>query len=95
MVKLEAIESFTLRRFDEIKIVERKGTDLFGFLEQGDVFECSKDLADYLLGDNAHNRAFVKVLEIIPEKKETKEEPYEPDSKNAKIVKIPTETIKH
>ena len=36
----------------------------------GDTFECQKDLADYLLGDNPIKRAVVKVIEIIPEKTE-------------------------
>ena len=93
MVKLEALEKFRLGRFDEIKIVERKGVGTYGFLEQGDIFECSKDLADYLLGNNAHNRAFVKVIEIIPEvkKEEVKQEVVkeEPKVEEKPIVKKP------
>ena len=70
MVKLEAIESFTLGRFNEITIVERKGYDQVGLINVGDIFTCKKDLADYLLGNNKHNKPFVKVLEVIPEKVE-------------------------
>ena len=67
MVKLEVIEAFTLGRFGELKNIVRKGIDTPGQLNPGDVFECEKDLADYLLGANAHSKAFVKIIEVIPE----------------------------
>ena len=93
MVKLEVIETFRLGRFDEVKIIQRKGVGTYGFLEQGDIIECSKDLADYLLGDNAHNRAFVKIIEIIPEvkKEEVKQEVVkeEPKVEEKPIIKKP------
>ena len=69
MIKLQAIESFTLGRFDELENIERVGQDTYGRLNTGDKFECTKDLADYLLGDNPVKRAVVKVIEVIPEKK--------------------------
>ena len=69
MIKLEAIERFTLERFDELTNIVRKDTNkkLKGWLYVGDTFECTKDLADYLLGDNHIKRAVVKVIEIMPE----------------------------
>jgi len=69
MIKLQAIESFTLGRFDELENIERVGQDTYGRLNTGDKFECIKDLADYLLGDNPVKRAVAKVIEVIPEKK--------------------------
>lgn len=67
MIKVEAIEPFTLGRFKELKNLTRKSVDTGEQLNIGDTFECEKELADYLLGKNAHGRAFVKVLEVIPE----------------------------
>lgn len=68
MIKLQAIESFTLERFDELENIERVGQDTYGRINTNDKFECTKDLADYLLGDNPVKRAVVKVIEVIPEK---------------------------
>ena len=70
MIRLQALESFTLERFDELKNIERVGTDTKGKINKNDKFECDKNLADYLLGKNALGRAVVKVIEIIPEKVE-------------------------
>lgn len=68
MVKCEVIKDFTLGRFDELKNIERKGLDTKGRLYVEDTFECEKDLADYLMGDNAKGEVVVKVIEIVPEK---------------------------
>ena len=71
MVKVEAISQFTLGRFDEVKNIIRyeEGNKLIGTIYKGDIFECDKDLADYLLGNNGYNRAFVKIIEYIPDEK--------------------------
>ena len=74
MIKLQALESFTLERFDELENIERAGRNEQGKLNKDDKFECKKDLADYLLGDNPLNRPVVKVIEIVPEIKEEKKE---------------------
>lgn len=68
MIKVEAIESFTLGRFDELKDIERFGEDTPGKINVKDKFVCTKELADYLLKDNAFKKPFVKVIEVIPEK---------------------------
>lgn len=83
MIKLEALENFTLERFSEVKNIERVGKDTKGFINKNDKFECEKDLADYLLGANPLNRPVVKVIEVE----------YVED-KNAKIVTITEETKK-
>ena len=69
MIRVEVIEDFTLGRFDELVDIERKNTDTYGRLYVGDVFSCTKEIADYLLGENALKRPFIKVIEVIPEKK--------------------------
>ena len=85
MIKLQALESFTLARFNEIEMVERAGVNTIGKINKNDVFKCKKDLADYLLGANPLGRPVVKVLEIEVEYVE---------DKNAKVVKITEETKK-
>lgn len=73
MVKVEVIESFTLGKYDEIsKSLVRKGAEERGKLFVGDIFECNKEMAEYLTGKNRLNRPFVKIIEIIPD--EVKEE---------------------
>lgn len=67
MIKLEVIEPFSLSRFGEIKNLVRKKQDVDGKLNKEDVFECEKDLADYLLGENAYKKPFVRIIEVIPE----------------------------
>lgn len=88
MVKVEVIEEFTLGRFNELKNIQRKAREEKGKLFVGDIFECEKELADYLLGTNTLKRAFVKVIEIIPEKgKEIKEEkPKKTPTKSKKTI---------
>ena len=66
MIKLEVIEGFTLGRFNELKNVQRKGADTKDLLNPGDTFECEKELADYLLGNNRYQKPYVKIIEVIP-----------------------------
>lgn len=67
MIKVEVIENFSLKRFNEIANLERAKQNVAGKLNVGDKFECSKELADYLLGNNPLNKAVVKVIEVKPE----------------------------
>lgn len=91
MVKVEVTEDFTLERFDELSNIVRKGANVPGRLYVGDIFECNKGLADYLLGGNRLDKAFVKILELIPEeepKTEVKiEEETEPKTEPKKSKK--------
>lgn len=89
MIKVEVIENFTLERFDELKNIERVRQDTNNKLNVGDKFECTKELADYLLGDNPIKRPVVKVIEVIPAKELPKEEPKE-EIKVEKPKKKPT-----
>lgn len=76
MVKAQAtqVPYFTLERFGELKNIKRaninKNKD--GFVYANDIFECSNELAEYLLGANDSKITVIKVLEVIPE--EVKEE---------------------
>ena len=70
MIKVEAIESFTLQEFDKIKNLQRKAIDRKGTLFVGDTFECDEEMCKYLTGGNALKKVVVKVIEVLP-----KEEP--------------------
>ena len=73
MEVLEALEDFFLARFDEVTNIVRKGKDEKGKLFYGDVFECKKDLSDYLTNKtpNPAGRAVAKIIKVIPEIIET------------------------
>ena len=71
MIKVRAIEDFTLQEFDKLKNIIRKGKGQEGKLFIGDIFECDEKMADYLTGNNPINRAVVQVIEVIPEKEKT------------------------
>lgn len=83
MIKLKALENFTLERFNEIQDIERAGKEQKNWINKNDTFKCGKDLADYLLGDNPLKRPVVKVIEVEYV-----------EYKNAKIVTITEETKK-
>ena len=71
MIRCEVIKEFTLERFDELKNIERKTFDTKGKLYVGDTFECDKQMADYLMGDNKDKQVVVKVIEVEPKKKKS------------------------
>ena len=71
MIKCEVTQEFTLEKFNELKNIQRKTSkNEKGKLFIGDIIECSKEMADYLLGENRLKRAFVKILEVVPEIKD-------------------------
>lgn len=73
MIKCEVInDDFTLKKFDELKNIKRKNEskNQKGKLYVGDIFECSKEMADYLTGNNPLNKVVVKVIEVEPKKEE-------------------------
>ena len=63
---VEALINFTLEKFDEITIENRKNSEKHGQLYVGDTFICDENMARYLLGDNPPKKKVVKVVEIIP-----------------------------
>ena len=68
MVRLETIEDFTLEAFDELKNIERRAGGIKGKLNVGDTFECTEEMAEYLMGGNKLNKVVAKVIEVKPEK---------------------------
>lgn len=76
MVRAKVTEPFTLGKFNELKEIVRANPQNAkdGELYKNDMFLCKKEMAEYLLGNNAHKRAFVEVIEVLPDKKEAEEE---------------------
>ena len=67
MIKCEVIENFTLEKFEQLKNVEKvmnRKNNEFGVR---DTFECDKEMADYLLGNNVFKKTVVRVIEVEPE----------------------------
>jgi len=71
MIKVEVVEEFTLGDFYKVKeTLKRKAKEKEGKLFVGDTFECDENLLRYLTGGNPYGKAFVKVIEVIPELEE-------------------------
>ena len=90
MIRVEVIEKFDLKAFNEIKNINRVGKDIQGSLFVGDTFECTEKMVDYLTGNNAIGKAVVKVIEVEPEVEkvpEVKEEVTSNNKKNKKSSK--------
>jgi len=60
-VNCKVTQHFTLGRFDELENLIRAKKGGYGELNPGDTFMCTKDIADYLLGDNKYHRAYIKI----------------------------------
>ena len=75
MIKAEALVEFTLEKFDELKNVIRKdkSNNENGRIYVGDIFDCDKKMARYLLGDNKADRIVIKILEVYPHEKKKEE----------------------
>ena len=69
MIKVEVIKEFSLGKFDELKNIKRADENKKekGMLYINDTFECTKEMADYLTGNNDSKVVVVKVIEVIPE----------------------------
>lgn len=87
MIKVEVIREFTLGRYDELKNIARKSFDEKNRLFVGDTFECSKEMADYLMGANTNGDVVVKVIEVIPELKDEPQEEVVEEAKPKKSTK--------
>ena len=77
MIKCEVIKEFTLEKFNELKNIQRRRINTYGKLYEGDIFECTKEMADYLMGNNKDKQVVVKVIEVEPEIKVLSQSPVE------------------
>ena len=68
MIRVEAIQDFTLKDFDELRNIKRASArNKHGELYLGDNFECDKKTVDYLMGKNEEGVCVVKIVELEPE----------------------------
>ena len=67
MIRVEVIEKFDLKAFNELKNIKRTGKDVQGSLFVGDTFECTEKMVDYLTGNNRLGKKVVKIIEYKPE----------------------------
>ena len=69
MIKVKAIGEFSFKKFDKLKNIKRanENKNKEGYLFVGDVFECDTETVKYLTGDNSYKKAFVEIIEVIPE----------------------------
>lgn len=76
MVKVKVIKDFRLGRFNELKNIIRANLNKKeeGHLYVNDIFECTDDMAEYLIKNNTEKKAFITIIEVIPEKKEKTED---------------------
>lgn len=91
MIKVKAIEKFTLKDFSKLRNIKRNKLDIKGTLFVGDEFECDKEMADYLLGNNPLNKQVIELVEITPEKSEEKPE----GKQEEKLEEKPEKEIKN
>lgn len=68
MIKCKVIEDFKMDRFNELKNLKRADKDRIKYLYVGDTFECSEELADYLMGNNPIKKKVIKTLKVVPKK---------------------------
>ena len=74
MVKVKVLNNFHLDKFKKLKNIERADVskNSEGYLYTGDTFECTEDMAEYLMNTEGHrnpaNKIFVSrvPLEVIP-----------------------------
>ena len=72
MIKLKAIQDFTLKDYQKLKNMQSKKTDREkNKVYNQDIFECDEKMARYLLGENSQNIKVVEIIEIINENKKT------------------------
>lgn len=90
MVKVKVLDNFHLDKFKKLKNIERADVskNSEGYLYKGDTFECTEDIAEYLMNTEEHrnpaNKIFVSrvPLEVVPKnttiEKETQVEEEKP-----------------
>lgn len=66
MIKVEVIVKFTLEDYKKLKNVKKVTNRKENEFGAKDTFECDEKMADYLTGNNALNKAVVKVIEVEP-----------------------------
>jgi hypothetical protein len=91
MIKVKVIEDFYFGRYAELKnVVRLHDRGMENYFCKGDTFECEQDIAYYLTKTNEKGRAFIEIIEVIPEKQAEipEEKPVEEKPKRTRRKKI-------
>ena len=92
MVKCEVInQDVTIKEFNRLKNIKRlkenNQIEKHDYFEIGDTFETDEDMAKYLAGETKEQPIVcIKVLEIIPEKKEIKKKTTKKSTKKSILI---------
>ena len=74
MIKLKAIQDFTLKDYKKLENIQSKKTDRENNkVYNKEIFESEEKMARYILGENSQNIKVVEVIEIMNENKKRKE----------------------
>lgn len=89
MVKVMTIENFTLEKFDKLINIRRKNPNLneYKHLYVGDTFECDEEMYMYLTEKNKEKRAFVKLIEVVPNKNAIQEEKQKSEEQETSLTR--------
>lgn len=69
MIKVQAIQEFSFSSIDKINNLKRKSIEKDNYIFKGDIFECNKEMYEYLTGKNEGGHVVVKIIEYKPSKK--------------------------
>ena len=69
MIKVQATQDFSFSSMDKIKNLHRAKVDKPNFIYKNDIFECDKNMYNYLTGKNKGGFIVVKLIEYKPSKK--------------------------
>lgn len=68
MIKVQAINDFNFSSMDKISNLKRAKIKKDNYIFKDDIFECDKDMFEYLSGKNEGEHVVVKLIEYIPKK---------------------------
>ena len=68
MIKVQAINDFNFSSMDKISNLKRAKIKKDNYIFKDDIFECDKDMFEYLSGKNEGGHVVVKLVEYIPKK---------------------------
>ena len=68
MIKVQAISDFNFSSMDKISNLKRVKIEKENFIYKNDIFECDRDMYEYLSGNNNGGFVVVKLIEYKPER---------------------------
>ena len=69
MIKVQAISDFNFSSMDKISNLKRTKIDKENYIFKNDIFECDRDMYEYLSGNNNGGFVVVRLIEYRPSKK--------------------------